>query len=232
MPCVKSQAVSPRGAVTDCRGICPTLIGSSNQVPIIIEGRDCTALLDSGSQISTIGESYCRQLGLEVKALEGILQIKAAGGHHLPYHGLVEATIGVPEPIGRQMETLLLVVPDTEFQLKCPVLLGTNVLCPVVAQLQQLQVAVHNLPLQWKVVYQCLSTRPSASASLLTKTTQSMKISPEEQKTITAIVHTSSIHRSVCVLSEENPSHPLPGGVVLTPTLYRVDPGSLQTDGP
>ena len=55
------------------------------------------------------------------------LDIEGAGGHKLPYSGYIEVDLIVPG-ITNPVSCLMLVVPDTRYAQKVPVILGTNVL--------------------------------------------------------------------------------------------------------
>ena len=60
--------------------------------------------------------------------LDKVFRIKGAGGHDIPYLGIVEAAIRCPKVDMVSVPVVLLVVPDTEYHSRVPVLLGTNIL--------------------------------------------------------------------------------------------------------
>ena len=43
------------------------LEGKSNQVPIIIDGQEVIALIDLGTQVSSISSGFCEQMALEIQ---------------------------------------------------------------------------------------------------------------------------------------------------------------------
>ena len=77
---------------------CPTyqtyqLVGQANEVDLIVGDTHCTALLDTGSMVSTISADTCRNMNLEIQPLDEIIQLESAGGHKLSYLGLVQIDI-------------------------------------------------------------------------------------------------------------------------------------------
>ena len=66
------------------------MIGKGNESLININNVEIKALLDSGSQISTITEECLKQLHPqpEIRSLDDFeLDIRSAGGHSVPYKG-------------------------------------------------------------------------------------------------------------------------------------------------
>ena len=66
----KQKSVYPRGEVVGCHrvsphGSCPVvqekLMGSANEALIEVDGCPCTALLDTGSTVSTISETFYKE---------------------------------------------------------------------------------------------------------------------------------------------------------------------------
>ena len=94
---------------------------------VILEGRRCTALLDTGAMVSTLSRSLCKDLGLEIEILGNLVQVEGAGGHTLQYLGYTEARIEFPD-LSASIDASFLVALDTERQGRVPVLIGTNLL--------------------------------------------------------------------------------------------------------
>ena len=103
------------------------IVGDSIEVKVWIDGKSMIALLDTGSMISTISLQYCTSRGFELCPLDGLLTVESASGHALPYLGFVEESLRcqVQDEVSC---ALILVVPNTPYHEKIPVLLGTNVL--------------------------------------------------------------------------------------------------------
>ena len=104
------------------------LVGNSNILKIKVGGKDCEALIDTGSMITTVGEDfYQKELHhIEVKDLATLLEIEGAGGQSVPYIGMVEVELEIPG--AEKLCAPVLVVPATKFNNSVPVIVGTNVL--------------------------------------------------------------------------------------------------------
>lgn len=118
----------------------PKLVGEVNQVAIKINSKDTQALLDTGSVVSVISESFYKDhlLDTELQPLQEILRIECADGEDLPYLGYIIAELdleGLPKA-GKQ-DSLFLIVPDTKFSARTPVIIGTNILTELMKQCQE-----------------------------------------------------------------------------------------------
>ena len=104
------------------------VVGKANEVSLLVGGKQVLALLDTGSMVSTMSHSLCSVLNLPIQPLDQVFKIKGAGGHEIPYLGVVETTVSCSSADATCVPVVLLVVPDTEYHSRVPVLLGTNVL--------------------------------------------------------------------------------------------------------
>ena len=93
----------------------PTVIGKANEVSLFVNDKQVVALLDTGSMVSTMSISLCSLLKLSIQPLDKVFSIKGAGGHEIPYLGIVEAVIRSAEEDVTSVPVILLVVPDTEY---------------------------------------------------------------------------------------------------------------------
>ena len=59
--------------------------------PVFVEGQKSRALIDSGSQMSSISVEWVKKLKLNPLQLHSILKIEGLGGSEVPYLGYVEA---------------------------------------------------------------------------------------------------------------------------------------------
>ena len=110
-----------------------SLVGHLNEAKITIDDHFASALLDTGANVSTICQGFFTKLYPDavIKPLEDFkLDIKCAGDHKLPYIGYVEVDVGVPGVVD-PVSCLLLVTYDTQYGETVPVILGTNVLRPL-----------------------------------------------------------------------------------------------------
>ena len=69
------------------------LVGETNESKVIVEGQETRALLDSGSQLSSISWAWVKKLNLEPNQLQSILQIEGLGSLEVPYLGYVEVQL-------------------------------------------------------------------------------------------------------------------------------------------
>ena len=86
----KENLKSPRVANPDAWA---RLIGPHNIAPLKVENFETNALLDSGSMVSTISESWVKELGLPLFPLEPLMPIQQAGGTDLDYLGYSEVNL-------------------------------------------------------------------------------------------------------------------------------------------
>lgn len=144
----------------------PGMFGKPTETEIILEGKRITALLDTGSTVSTISKSfYTKELShfIEMRHLNQILDIECAGGTQLPYEGYIEADIKTPGNSNMETRNIMLIVPDTQYSQHIPVLLGTNVLQSMIEHLKEehgvryLQTASLTTP--WFMTLRCLTLR-------------------------------------------------------------------------
>lgn len=107
------------------------MFGKLTEAKIIIHGRKVTALLDTGSTVSTISKSfYGRELSqfIEMKSLDRIVEIECAEGAQLPYEGYIEANIKTPGNSNALTRSIVLVVPNNQYSVHVQAFIGTNVL--------------------------------------------------------------------------------------------------------
>jgi hypothetical protein len=105
------------------------LVGEANEVSVSIAGHAVSALLDTGSMVSTMSLTLARDLGLEIEPVSVVVHVECAEGSSLPYVGCTLTTVRSVD--GKKLgplEVLFLVVPETRYNQRVPVLLGTNVL--------------------------------------------------------------------------------------------------------
>ena len=99
------------------------LVGTANEARVLLENVRCNALLDTGSQVSTLAESFYRKhfshLPLEDCSL--LLRIEGAGGHTIPYLGYFVVTVQLNGTAA--VDVPVLVVHDTEYHSSVPFLL-------------------------------------------------------------------------------------------------------------
>ena len=60
------------------------LVGEVNETTVLVEGQEARALIDSGSQLSSISWAWVKKLNLNPQQLWSILQIEGLGGLDVP----------------------------------------------------------------------------------------------------------------------------------------------------
>ena len=120
----------------------PQLVGSSNEVTVEIHHKSIKALLDTGSTVSTISESFYNEhlSDITLQPLNCIINIECANGIDLPYKGFIEVDvtfIDLHSTESKILACMLLVVPDNAYSRNVPLLLGTNVLSELVTQCEK-----------------------------------------------------------------------------------------------
>ena len=108
-------------------------MGQANVTPIKVNGVKCQALVDTGSVVTMVAESFYRRSlsDCALHSLVDVLQVEGAGGHNIPFLGYVDASFSITlgSACGEQVyEVPTLVVGDTRFNSNVPVLIGTNVI--------------------------------------------------------------------------------------------------------
>ena len=109
-----------------------SLIGESNEVPVKVFNIATTALLDTGSTVSTISETFYKEHFPEIplQSLDFALTVECADGQPLPYSGYISLDIQISGISSFPLlnDCLFLVVPQSDYNLRVPVLIGTNLL--------------------------------------------------------------------------------------------------------
>ena len=101
------------------------LIGEANEMAVTLNCTKLKALIDSGSQISTITETLARLMGLKVKSLKNILEIEGTGGIQVKYKGYAEATLEILRVKNFEEPCRFVVVSDSEYGKRAPIQIGT-----------------------------------------------------------------------------------------------------------
>ena len=97
-----------------------------------------TALLDTGSQVTHISETFCQANDIQINPLDQLVEIEGTGRDSIKYIGYIEATLTLP--LGShsfEIEALLLVLPSTDYQKRVPVAIDTTITDMVVDFINQ-----------------------------------------------------------------------------------------------
>lgn len=210
------------------------LIGAKCTAQVTIGNKDCSCLLDSGSQVTTIPNSfYLENLAhLPLNPLNDLLEVEGANGQSVPYLGYVEATISFPKSlIGADIEvpTLALVVPDVRSTLSS-VLIGTNTLDILYEKYAEIAPKNYeSLPYGYKVVLKTLEIRKKHSidsnlGEVRLQCRDSETIAAGQTKVLEGSVSCRTPDAGKWVMVESPKSSSLPGGILVTDSLVSLPP--------
>ena len=150
-----------------------------------INGAETTALVDSGSMITTISEEFYKTLSPLPKLYPVELKIQGAGGHAIPHFGCMECFIELPFLPGGEIFVAAVVVPTTEYGLKVPVILGTNAIEQCREKCSE-QVEKGEIPNEWSSAFLFLQQSRVGVVKSTNKT--NIVIQPMETQTISGFV--------------------------------------------
>ena len=74
------------------------LVGKSNESTVLVHGQEVNALIDSGSMVTTVSESFFNSIPDKppLQDLKSLLQITIADGSKLDYLGYIDTSVSVP----------------------------------------------------------------------------------------------------------------------------------------
>ena len=104
------------------------LVGQANEVPAEMDGNRCLALVDTGSQVTTVASHFYQShlQHLPLKTCAGLVRVEGAAGDNIPYKGYIEVSIKLSGH--KSVDIPVLVMNDTTYNQNVPLLLGTNLL--------------------------------------------------------------------------------------------------------
>jgi hypothetical protein len=203
------------------------LLGKSNEASVKLEDVECTALLDTGSQVSSVAQSfyYKNFSHISLQPIEN-LKVEGVTGNTLPYVGFIEVKLTVPIKLVdcfMSLDILLLVVPDTPYNMRTPVLLGTNVLQFCLQGTLPLKVDEVDAPPVWWSTFKCLTASLQTGGTVgQVHCSTSAVISARSSDFVKCFVNSTQLSAQH-VLFEEGDSMSLPGGLMLKPSLHDVN---------
>jgi len=209
-----------------------SLVGQVNEAEITIDDNLVSALLDTGANISTVSQGFFTKMYPDaiIKPLEDFkLDIKCAGDQSLPYIGYVEVDVGIPRVVD-PISCLLLVTYDTQYGAKVPVILGTNVLEPLMTATEKMHGPLyhHNVHMPDAVYFsfrcmklQSIALHKSSGQLCVVKCAMASKVIIPEN---TSMIIQGQLDKKVCSNTQLGITQPcaqsmLPDGVSVTPIL-------------
>ena len=169
------------------KNIFQRLIGHSNESRVTFCGIDANALVDSGSQITTITEEFYNSLSprphlWSLEELDLNLKVQGAGGHDIPYIGCILADVQVPFMPNCTIKVGVLVVPATDYGLEVPIILGTN----VISRCRRTCDCETAVPDNWKNAFAACHTESAGIVKSTIKVT--IKLKPNDSITLSGMV--------------------------------------------
>jgi len=168
--------------------------------------------------VSTVSQSFCEHHDIDVHPLNNILDIVGAGGHNVPYLGYTEVNVSVSDSL-QPLAALLLAVPDTPYNKRIPVIIGTNILPQLLDSLCTEDPSL--VSDAWKLAVKCLQ----CSNTISVKSTRTVTVPAGEKVIFNGMSHVpmSSPVLSMRQMVIEHADHSgLPGNLVLTPGLFNI----------
>ena len=211
------------------------MVGITNEANILVNGTECKALLDTGSTVSTISQTFYDKLSdkVPIKPLSELLRVEGASGHEIPYVGYVELDVTVPDvEKGENIPVLLLVVSETNYNSKVPILLGTNALVPFMYIFsEQVCKSKENRLCSWQTAFRTIKVQDNSlrrqNYSLgVVKSTSEVRIRSNCSLIVNGVVDNKLTYRN-CLISTNSCSRSvLPEDVELTPIVSYYDQNS------
>ena len=221
-----------------------TLIGTSNEANVHVNGVSTVALLDTGSSVSTISQSFYETHLKEIplQPITDLVSIECADGRPLPYHGFVSCPVHVDGISDRTIETecLFLIVPTTTYHESVPVLIGTNILTALLHQTREMHgvrfLQEAHLFTPWFLAFRCLSMRDkelSKSNNVLAVVRSAeqkpITIPPNKEVVVDGYLQNRVPYHPVCALLQATAKSPIPTDLDVTPVLVTYDYSKTHT---
>ena len=179
----------------------PRLIGKANESTISFCGVEAKALLDSGSQVTTVSEEFYNSLDPRSPTADSEeIDLKCPDGRSIPYIQCIEVTVGASFLPGQEIETLALVVNTTAYHAQVPIIIGTN----VIRVYDNICEHDDDVPLEWKVAFLALHSGFVGSVRSTNKT--SITLQPMEVRTVSGFVRKEKEAESAITEQTENAS--------------------------
>ena len=99
---------------------------------MVINGKPCRALTDTGSDITQLTKGYCTHRGLSIQPLEELPRYwgptKGAGGVQVHFHGYVVVKLESSDIKNYHEDICMLIIDDIPFHNDTPLTIGMNVI--------------------------------------------------------------------------------------------------------
>ena len=193
------------------------LVGHANVSSVIIDGKSYKSLLDSGSMVTTMSESAFRSLPSKpsLMNLDSLgLSLSIADGNSMKYIGYIETSLSILSLDNFILNVPILVILDNQFNLSCPVIVGTNVLRRCRNTIQECSSSIDDV---WM---SAVSILDSSTFSVRCLSRKPFTVGPFQTTTINGIV--CNLPSDVCNAVTETPEN--------TNVAYTFCPRLIQLD--
>jgi transposase InsO family protein len=228
------QRDGDRGPIS-CSGIPEVmhkLVGCSNECDALVEGVRCKSLIDTGSMVTTMAQWFYEEhfSHLPLQSIDGLIDIKVAGGYSLPYSGYIEVTIAFPETgqsTSDELGSLVLIVPDTVYNQRVPLLIGTNVISARYAYYENGGSSMSHLDKPWFLAFQWLAIAfddihcSEVNVQPMVYSSEKLVV-PGYTRIIVPATASINPREHKVVVTTEFSDKPLPGGIVVAPSVAHV----------
>ena len=101
------------------------LVGSRNEVEVIVNDEQVTALVNSGVQISAVSMAFVKHHGLPIWKLQQLLEFEGFGGIDIPYIGYTQLQLKISGIKDYDKDILVFIQKDNRYSKQVPGVLGT-----------------------------------------------------------------------------------------------------------
>ena len=227
-----------RGHTRPKKNYLSSLVGTSNEVNVIVGTTNTISLIDTGSSVSTVSHSFYIDnfSDLPIHPIKELLRIECTDGQELPYEGFIEVDLtilgsrGTHSKDSKLHNCLFLVVPDSNYNSAVPVLIGTNILSSFIDQLQgtygdkYLQDA--HLFTSVYMALRCLTLRErnlrrqqNKLAVIKSAEKKTILIQPNSEVVISGYMDRKLPYHPVCALIQPTKRSSIPLDLDITPTV-------------
>lgn len=219
----------------------PGLVGEPCEATAWLDDVQCQCLLDTGSQVTCISQSFYQQRlsHRKLHLISDILEVEGAAGQLVPYLGYIKVDVKFrKEECGTNatITTLALVCPDQTYSTKTPLLVGTNVLRQLMGDCKRVggykyveKLQIHaNFISAYVVCEEKTKTdiRDAKPMSVRLIVRKPVTISKGDMCEVTGRFHAKTSGNEVTGLIEEPQIQSLPGGLLVRSHLIQVRPRS------
>lgn len=232
------ECTSKPHAVSQNKMLPKQLVGEKCTAVVKVFGKDCHCLLDTGSQVTTVAQSFYNNCLCDqpIHPIDQLLAVEGANGQLVPYLGYVEVSIKFPKDFilsEPEIFTLALVVPDVSSSSEVPLLIGTNTLDAVYEQCSnqpplQRNFSRHGYDQVWRVLNKRQKQISSGRLGLVKLRERTNEVLPAGQKILLEghIIQSVSMGDETWAVLEQPSESILPGGVFVDNCLITLPKSS------